>query len=60
MLYLCIWFPNKYSSLSGFLPEGLIHELPTADWKPHATAEVEEITNPIDDLEDLKRQLDAH
>ncbi|XP_057971667.1 ubiquitin-like modifier-activating enzyme 5 [Malania oleifera] len=41
----------------GTLPEGLVHELPTADefQKPPAPEE----PNSLDDLEDLRRHLDA-
>ncbi|CAI9775665.1 unnamed protein product [Fraxinus pennsylvanica] len=44
--------------ISGALPEGLIHELPSADefQKPPVS---EESANPVDDLEDLKRLLEA-
>ncbi|XP_022875580.1 ubiquitin-like modifier-activating enzyme 5 [Olea europaea var. sylvestris] len=43
---------------SGSLPEGIIHELPSADefQKPPVS---EEPATPVDDLEDLKRQLEA-
>ncbi|CAI9771680.1 unnamed protein product [Fraxinus pennsylvanica] len=43
---------------SGPLPEGIIHELPSADefQKPPVS---EESANPVNDLEDLKRQLEA-
>ncbi|KAL0407883.1 UNVERIFIED_CONTAM: Ubiquitin-like modifier-activating enzyme 5 [Sesamum radiatum] len=44
---------------SGALPEGLVHELPSADefQKPPASAET--TTTTIDDLEDLRKQLEA-
>ncbi|KAK4401096.1 Ubiquitin-like modifier-activating enzyme 5 [Sesamum angolense] len=50
--------PHSNAS-SGALPEGLVHELPSADefQKPPASAET--TATPIDDLEDLRRQLDA-
>ncbi|KAI3453975.1 hypothetical protein Pfo_010638 [Paulownia fortunei] len=43
---------------SGALPEGLVHELPSADefQKPPVS---EETTTTVDDLEDLRRQLEA-
>ncbi|KAL7150645.1 hypothetical protein ABFS83_05G127600 [Erythranthe nasuta] len=42
---------------SGVLPEGLVHELPSADefQKPHVT---EETTSTIDDLEALRKELE--
>lgn len=43
---------------SVLLPEGLIHELPSADAFQELSAS-DETTNPVDDLEDLRRQLDA-
>ncbi|KAK6116964.1 hypothetical protein DH2020_049339 [Rehmannia glutinosa] len=48
--------PN--GSSSGALPEGLVHELPSADefQKPSVS---EEISTDIDDLEDLRKQLEA-
>ncbi|KAK6129789.1 hypothetical protein DH2020_036463 [Rehmannia glutinosa] len=48
--------PN--GSSSGVLPEGLVHELPSADefQKPSVS---EEISTDIDDLEDLRKQLEA-
>ncbi|KAL2236143.1 ubiquitin-like modifier-activating enzyme 5 [Sesamum indicum] len=47
------------SASSGALPEGLVHELPSADefQKPPASAET--TATPIDDLEDLRKQLEA-
>ncbi|KAL3619055.1 hypothetical protein CASFOL_036625 [Castilleja foliolosa] len=46
------------NSSSGALPDGLVHELPSADefQKPHVS---EEITNSFDDLEELRRQLES-
>ncbi|KAL3844309.1 hypothetical protein ACJIZ3_001712 [Penstemon smallii] len=46
------------STSSGALPEGLVFELPSADefQKPSVS---EETTNTVDDLEDLRRQLEA-
>ncbi|GER28160.1 ubiquitin-like modifier-activating enzyme 5 [Striga asiatica] len=43
---------------SGALPEGLVHELPSADefQKPHVS---EGTTSNADDLEELRRQLEA-
>lgn len=40
------------------LPEGLVHELPSADEFQKLTAQ-EEAINSADDLEELKRQLEA-
>lgn len=40
------------------LPEGLVHELPTADVYKHPTVS-DETVDTVDDLEDLKRQLEA-
>lgn len=42
---------------SGVLPEGLVHELPTADEFPNIPPS--ETTCPVDDLEELRKQLDA-
>ncbi|CAD5164670.1 ubiquitin-like modifier-activating enzyme 5 [Musa acuminata AAA Group] len=44
--------------VSGALPEGLIHELPTAE-KYHESLGTEEAKTVEDDLEELQRQLDA-
>ncbi|THU69858.1 hypothetical protein C4D60_Mb08t18840 [Musa balbisiana] len=44
--------------VSGALPEGLIHELPTAE-KYHESLVTEEAKTVEDDLEELQRQLDA-
>lgn len=44
---------------SGPLPEGLVHELPSADKYQEPIAEVQEASPITDDLEDLQRQLDA-
>ncbi|CAL9134791.1 unnamed protein product [Musa textilis] len=44
--------------VSGALPEGLIHELPTAE-KYHESLATEEAKTVEDDLEELQRQLDA-
>ncbi|KAJ8490916.1 hypothetical protein OPV22_012637 [Ensete ventricosum] len=44
--------------VSGALPEGLIHELPTAE-KDHGSLATEESKTVEDDLEELQRQLDA-
>ncbi|GFP99793.1 ubiquitin-like modifier-activating enzyme 5 [Phtheirospermum japonicum] len=46
------------NSSSGALPEGLVHELPSADefQKPYVS---EETTNSVDDLEELRRQLES-
>ncbi|XP_051129563.1 ubiquitin-like modifier-activating enzyme 5 [Andrographis paniculata] len=52
--------PGGSSTTSGALPEGLVHELPSAD--EFDTQPVSNKTTPtttIDDLEDLKRQLEA-
>ncbi|KAL0327635.1 UNVERIFIED_CONTAM: Ubiquitin-like modifier-activating enzyme 5 [Sesamum angustifolium] len=51
--------PHDSNASSGALPEGLVHELPSADefQKPPASAET--TATPVDDLEDLRRQLDA-
>lgn len=48
----------NYVFTLGAIPEGLVHELPSADAfeKPPAS---EETTAPIDDLDDLRRQLEA-
>ncbi|KAL8499434.1 hypothetical protein ACS0TY_022412 [Phlomoides rotata] len=45
-------------AISGTIPEGLVHELPSADefQNPPAT---QEPTIPNDDLDDLRRQLEA-
>ncbi|PSR95941.1 Ubiquitin-like modifier-activating enzyme 5 [Actinidia chinensis var. chinensis] len=45
-------------SSSDALPEGLVRELPSADEFQRPTSP-EETTNPMDDLEDLRKQLDA-
>lgn len=49
--------PKEGIKCSDALPEGLVHELPKADefQKPPVSGE----TNCTDDLEDLRRQLDA-
>nr|GMD27773.1 ubiquitin-like modifier-activating enzyme 5 [Ipomoea batatas] len=44
-------------TVSGVLPEGLVHELPTADEFPNIPPS--ETTCPVDDLEELRKQLDA-
>ncbi|EHA8590575.1 putative Ubiquitin-like modifier-activating enzyme 5 [Cocos nucifera] len=46
------------SSASGALPEGLTHELPSADKYPESRV-VGAASPLVDDLEDLQRQLDA-
>ncbi|KAL6953918.1 hypothetical protein U1Q18_043803 [Sarracenia purpurea var. burkii] len=43
---------------SDALPEGLVHELPSADVFQNLTIP-QETTNSVDDLEDLRKQLDA-
>ncbi|KAD4385840.1 hypothetical protein E3N88_26009 [Mikania micrantha] len=43
---------------SDALPEGLVHELPNADVYKHPTVSNENV-DTVDDLEDLKRQLEA-
>lgn len=46
---------HLFSFLSGMLPEGLVHELPSADtFQMQPPSEY-----VVDDLEDLRRQLDA-
>lgn len=50
--------PAKEVGTSGALPEGLAHELPIADEFEKLPAS-EESTNHFDDLEDLRRQLEA-
>lgn len=49
---------KAHARSSDALPEGIVHELPSADKfeKPPAA---EEITDAMDDLEDLRKQLDA-
>ncbi|CAH9096058.1 unnamed protein product [Cuscuta epithymum] len=42
---------------SGLLPEGLVHELPSAD--EFCTDPASETTGPGDDLDELRKQLDA-
>ncbi|XP_026664753.2 ubiquitin-like modifier-activating enzyme 5 isoform X2 [Phoenix dactylifera] len=49
---------SNASSASGALPEGLTHELPSADKYPESLV-VGEASPVVDDLEDLQRQLDA-
>lgn len=49
---------SKGTSSSGFLPDGLTHELPSADKYPESLV-VGESRPVVDDLEDLQRQLDA-
>ncbi|XP_073099407.1 ubiquitin-like modifier-activating enzyme 5 isoform X1 [Elaeis guineensis] len=49
---------SNASSASGALPEGLTHELPSADKYPESLV-VGEASPLVDDLEDLQRQLDA-
>ncbi|KAI3881061.1 hypothetical protein MKW92_050613 [Papaver armeniacum] len=44
---------------SNALPEGLVRELPSADDFQTLPVPAEESSNPIDDLEELRRQLDA-
>ncbi|KAM7483454.1 hypothetical protein LguiB_008037 [Lonicera macranthoides] len=44
---------------SGMLPEGLVHELPSADTFQIQPPSEETANNVVDDLEDLRRQLDA-
>ena len=44
--------------LADALPEGLVHELPSADKLPGPSS-VHETSIITDDLEDLQRQLDA-
>lgn len=50
---------NIYTSvlIAGVLPEGIVHELPVADDYPKAP--VTETVGPADDLEELRRQLEA-
>ncbi|XP_057473479.1 ubiquitin-like modifier-activating enzyme 5 [Actinidia eriantha] len=43
---------------SDALPEGLVRELPSAD-EFHKPTALQETINPVDDLEDLRKQLDA-
>ncbi|GFZ11937.1 NAD(P)-binding Rossmann-fold superfamily protein [Actinidia rufa] len=43
---------------SDALPEGLVRELPSAD-EFHKPTAPQETINPVDDLEDLRKQLDA-
>lgn len=43
--------------LVGVLPEGIVHELPVADEYPKPP--VAETVGPADDLEELRRQLEA-
>ncbi|GAA0156554.1 hypothetical protein Leryth_009902 [Lithospermum erythrorhizon] len=51
--------PDKVSTItSGSLPVGIMHELPSAD-KFESDPAPAETSNPIDDLEDLRKQLDA-
>ncbi|XP_073051859.1 ubiquitin-like modifier-activating enzyme 5 [Primulina eburnea] len=46
------------ASNSGTLPEGLVHELPSADeFQTHPASQ--ETTDTVTDLEDLRRQLEA-
>ncbi|KAK1359600.1 Ubiquitin-like modifier-activating enzyme 5 [Heracleum sosnowskyi] len=49
---------KKDAQTRDVLPEGLVHELPTADEYQRLTAQ-EEAVNSADDLEELKRQLEA-
>lgn len=49
---------KKDAQTRDVLPEGLVHELPTADEYQKLTAQ-EEAVNSADDLEELKRQLEA-
>lgn len=46
------------ASSSDILPEGLVRELPSSD-EMRKVAPAEEMATSIDDLEDLRRQLDA-
>ncbi|XP_019160243.1 PREDICTED: ubiquitin-like modifier-activating enzyme 5 [Ipomoea nil] len=48
---------SAIANSSGVLPEGLVHELPTADEFPKIPPS--ETTCPVDDLEELRKQLDA-
>ena len=50
---------HVFSFLSGMLPEGLVHELPSADTFQIQPPSEETGNNVVDDLEDLRRQLDA-
>lgn len=43
--------------LVGVLPEGIVHELPVAD--EYTKPAITEIVGPADDLEELRRQLEA-
>lgn len=56
--YRLDYFSNLETFTLGALPEGLVHELPSADefQKPHVP---EETTTTIDDLEDLRKQLES-
>lgn len=49
---------KKDAQTRDVLPEGLVHELPSADEFQKPTAQ-EESSNSADDLEELKRQLEA-
>lgn len=49
---------KKDAQTRDVLPEGLVHELPSADEFQKLTAQ-EEAINSADDLEELKRQLEA-
>lgn len=49
---------KKDAQTQDVLPEGLVHELPSADEFQKLTAQEESI-NSADDLEELKRQLEA-
>lgn len=50
--------PNQIRFLTGALPEGLTHELPVADEFEKLPVS-EASTNAADDLDDLRRQLEA-